>query len=54
MADKVDMVFAKDKLIDFCQQQRIAYYPIKNFGDVTDILPELLKAPAENSCLTPV
>ena len=54
VADKVDMVFAKDKLIDFCQQQRIAYYPIKNFGDVTDILPELLKAPAENSCLTPV
>lgn len=54
VADKVDMVFAKDKLIDFCQQQRIAYYPIKNFGDVTDILPELLKTPAENSCPTPV
>lgn len=53
VADKVDMVFAKDKLIDFCQQQRIAYYPIKNFGDVTAILPELLKAPTENSCLIP-
>ena len=46
VADKVDMVFAKDKLIDFCQQQRIAYYPIKNFGDVTDILPELLRSRA--------
>ncbi|PIT58784.1 MtnX-like HAD-IB family phosphatase [Snodgrassella alvi] len=53
VADKVDLVFAKDKLIDFCQQQDIRHYPIKDFNDVVAILPDLITAPAENYCLSP-
>lgn len=53
VADKVDLVFAKDKLIDFCQQRGIQYYPIQDFSDVAAILPNLIAEPAENYCLSP-
>ncbi|WP_100139535.1 MtnX-like HAD-IB family phosphatase [Snodgrassella alvi] len=53
VADKVDLVFAKDKLIDFCQQKGIKHYPIKDFNDVVAILPDLIKVPAENYCSSP-
>ncbi|WP_100153491.1 MtnX-like HAD-IB family phosphatase [Snodgrassella alvi] len=53
VADKVDLVFAKDKLIDFCRQHGIHHYPIKNFGDVVAILPNLIKTSVENHCLSP-
>ena len=44
VADKVDLVFAKDKLIDFCRQQQILYQPIHAFSDVVAALPNLIKA----------
>lgn len=44
VADKVDLVFAKDKLIDYCQQQQIPYQPIHAFSDVVAALPNLIKA----------
>ena len=44
VADKVDLVFAKDKLIDFCRQQQIQYQPIHDFSDVVAALPNLIKA----------
>ncbi|WP_434778042.1 MtnX-like HAD-IB family phosphatase [Neisseria sp. Ec49-e6-T10] len=36
-----DIVFAKDKLIDYCQKQMISYHPIQNFLDIVDLLPTL-------------
>lgn len=35
---KVDLVFAKDKLIDYCKQNKINYYPINGFEDVLALL----------------
>ena len=44
IADKVDLVFSKDKLIDFCQQYQIPFQPISAFSDVVTALPNLITA----------
>jgi 2-hydroxy-3-keto-5-methylthiopentenyl-1-phosphate phosphatase len=33
-AGKADLVFAKDKLLDFCREQGIPHLPFRNFSDV--------------------
>jgi len=38
-----DIVFAKDALQTFCQQENISYFPYATFRDVTDRLDQLLK-----------
>lgn len=38
VSNKVDHVFAKDKLIDFCQQNHIDFSPISDFSDVTTLM----------------
>ena len=42
VSNRVDLVLAKDKLIDYCREQRIAHYPIQNFDDAIALLPEIL------------
>lgn len=44
VANKVDYVFAKDKLIDFCLQQHIGHSPITGFDEVIEQLPILCAA----------
>ena len=41
-AQYADIVFAKDKLQTFCQQENISYYLYATFHDVTERLTELL------------
>jgi 2,3-diketo-5-methylthio-1-phosphopentane phosphatase len=41
-AQYADIVFAKDRLQTFCQQENISYYLYTSFHDVTDRLTELL------------
>lgn len=40
VSNKVDYVFAKDKLITFCQNNHICHSPIDTFADVVEQLPE--------------
>jgi len=42
VSNRVDLVLAKDKLIDYCRAQRIAHYPIQSFQDAIALLPEIL------------
>lgn len=42
VAEQVDFVFAKSRLIDHCRDNDIAYRPITNFGDALALLPQLL------------
>jgi 2-hydroxy-3-keto-5-methylthiopentenyl-1-phosphate phosphatase len=42
VSNRVDLVLAKDKLIDYCREQHIAHYPIQNFNDAIALLPEIL------------
>lgn len=44
VADKVDLVFAKDKLIEYCQQHQLPFQPIGAFSDVLALLPNLINA----------
>ncbi|WP_410211411.1 MtnX-like HAD-IB family phosphatase [Aquirhabdus sp.] len=44
VSNRVDLVLAKDKLIDYCREQRIAHFPIQNFNDAIALLPEILSA----------
>ncbi|WP_392558995.1 MtnX-like HAD-IB family phosphatase [Orbus mooreae] len=41
VSNKVDYVFAKDKLITFCQNNCINYSPIDTFAEVVEQLPTL-------------
>ena len=41
-AQYADIVFAKDKLQTYCQQENISYYLYASFFDVTTRLTELL------------
>jgi 2-hydroxy-3-keto-5-methylthiopentenyl-1-phosphate phosphatase len=36
-----DIVFAKDALQTFCQQENISYYPYSSFGDIVDRLTRI-------------
>ncbi len=53
VANKPDLVFAKGKLAEFCQQQAIEFIPYKEFGDIaqaltttaSDLLHRRLEAP---------
>jgi 2-hydroxy-3-keto-5-methylthiopentenyl-1-phosphate phosphatase len=54
LAQESDLVFAKDKLVEFCRQQRIPYRPIASFRDARVHLKELCKlltrgAPADTA-----
>jgi len=46
VSNRVDVVLAKDKLIDYCRDHEITHYPIQNFNDALAILPEILMLPA--------
>lgn len=39
VSNKVDVVFAKSKLISYCQENHIAYHPMQDFNDVLKLLP---------------
>ncbi|WP_392564480.1 MtnX-like HAD-IB family phosphatase [Orbus wheelerorum] len=41
VSNRVDLVFAKDKLINFCQQNSIRHYPIKHFADIIPFLEHI-------------
>lgn len=43
VSNKVDVVFAKSKLINYCQDNNITYYAINDFNDVLNRLPTLLQ-----------
>ena len=43
-AASADLVFAKDKLADFCRVKEINCRPYKNLGEVADQLDQLLSA----------
>ncbi|MFD1260209.1 MtnX-like HAD-IB family phosphatase [Entomomonas asaccharolytica] len=49
VSHKVDLVFAKDKLISYCQQHSINHYKIRNFADALDVLPRVLAQPSYNN-----
>lgn len=38
---QADIVLAKSKLITYCQQQAIPYFPIRNFTDAIQLWPEI-------------
>jgi 2,3-diketo-5-methylthio-1-phosphopentane phosphatase len=38
VATKPDVVFAKGKLAEFCDQQEIAFIPYRQFGDIAQVL----------------
>lgn len=40
-AQKADIIFAKDKLADFCKKQRINHIEIDNFTDILALWPQL-------------
>ncbi|GAA5114574.1 hypothetical protein GCM10023211_24220 [Orbus sasakiae] len=42
VSNKVDYVFAKDKLIHFCQQHKINHSQIADFSHVIELMPTLL------------
>lgn len=44
VANKVGTVYAKNKLINYCQEKHIPYYPITGFGDVLNTLPNVLQS----------
>ncbi len=37
IADKVDILFAKDKLRDYCEENNIDYIPWENFYDIMEV-----------------
>lgn len=37
IADKVDVLFAKDKLRDYCEENNIDYIPWENFYDIMEV-----------------
>ena len=37
-----DLIFAKDKLADFCRREGISYYPFLNFQEITVIMQDLI------------
>ena len=41
-ADRVDFVFAKHRLVEYCRASGIPYVPITGFEDALDLLPRLL------------
>jgi len=41
VSNRVDLVFAKDKLIKFCQQNTIRHYPIEHFADIIPFLEHI-------------
>ncbi|RKS86082.1 HAD superfamily phosphoserine phosphatase-like hydrolase/2,3-diketo-5-methylthio-1-phosphopentane phosphatase [Orbus hercynius] len=43
VSNKVDYVFAKDKLIDFCQHNQINHRPINSFDNVIELIPTIRK-----------
>ena len=44
-ASAVDLVFAKDKLLTFCREERLPVVPYRHFGDVTRLLDTLVNEP---------
>ncbi len=42
VANKVNLIFAKDNLATYCEQNNIAYIPYINFADVTQHLQQIL------------
>ncbi|MFA5494618.1 MAG: MtnX-like HAD-IB family phosphatase [Porticoccaceae bacterium] len=42
VANRVDFVFAKNRLIEHCRSAGIPYLPIAGFEDATELLPRLL------------
>lgn len=57
VSERVDFVFAKDRLISHCLDRKISHHAISGFGDAIALLPELLagrfETPAFLSSLTP-
>lgn len=43
VSNRVDLVFAKDKLISYCQERGIKYHAIKSFADLQFIFDHSLK-----------
>ncbi|UYZ83340.1 MtnX-like HAD-IB family phosphatase [Entomomonas sp. E2T0] len=48
VSHKVDLVLAKDKLINYCEQHSINHYKIRNFADALTALPTILATSAHN------
>ncbi len=44
VSNRVDVVLAKDKLIDYCQDRGITHHAIRNFKDALALLPEILQS----------
>ena len=42
VSNRVDLVLAKDKLIEYCRAHHIAHYPIHSFQEALALLPEIL------------
>ena len=49
VSNKVDVVFAKSKLINYCQDNNIAYHAIHGFDDVLKFLPKILQNTMDQS-----
>lgn len=44
VSTRVEQVLAKDRLIDHCREQAVAFHPISGFREAVALLPELVKA----------
>lgn len=49
VSNKVDVVFAKSKLINYCQDNNIAYHAIHGFDDVLKFLPKIIQNNTDQS-----
>ncbi len=49
VSNRVDMVLAKGKLIDYCRTRGIPHYPIQDFNDAILLLPEILPSIAPDT-----
>ncbi|WP_097460558.1 MtnX-like HAD-IB family phosphatase [Mangrovitalea sediminis] len=43
VSSRVDVVLAKDRLIDHCREHNLAFHPIKGFQDALDLLPHVMQ-----------
>lgn len=41
VSHNIDWVFAKDKLIKYCEEERIGHYPIAGFSDIVALMAKL-------------
>lgn len=48
---RVDLIFAKDFLAEYCEQEGLAYIPLDDFDQVREVLEQIVVAESIDECL---